>query len=87
MILAIAAAFIAGSIGTATLASAEKGGVGDNLIADAIDRLAAVMQNKATQGPQGVQGPAGGFLTTYANNGPSTNVPANNFATPENLIH
>ncbi len=59
MILAIAAALVAGSIGTATLASAEKGGVGDNLIADAIDRLAAVMQNTATQGPQGDQGPKG----------------------------
>jgi len=33
------------------------------------------------EGPQGPVGPAGGFLTTYVNNGPSTNVPANNFAT------
>ena len=68
-ILAIVAAFVAGSAGR--YANAQAGGVGDNLVAGAIDRLTDAILNTAIQGPegpqgiQGDQGPAGG-ISTYS---------------------
>ena len=43
MILAIVAAFVVGSIMTGTMASAQKGGAGDNLIADALNSITAAI--------------------------------------------
>ena len=109
MILAIAAAFVAGSIATGTIAFAGDDGDGrvgahshfelqsqiDDLDVqvDLIELIPGPQGPEGDDGPpgpagddgadgdDGAQGPAGGFLTTYANNGPSTNVPANSFAT------
>jgi hypothetical protein len=56
----IAIAFIAGSISTGSLAVALEGGVGNNLIADAINALTqAVLGIPAVQGPPGPVGPEG----------------------------
>jgi len=54
----VALAFVAGSIMTGTMADAAKEKKVDP-VAAAIDKLTAVMQGTATQGPQGEQGPAG----------------------------
>jgi hypothetical protein len=43
MIGFVALAFVAGSIMTGTMASAEKGGVGDNLIVDALNNIATAI--------------------------------------------
>jgi len=43
MIGLVALAFVAGSILTGTMASAEKGGVGDNLIVDALNNIATAI--------------------------------------------
>jgi len=84
-IVAIISAFILGSVGSLTMAEANPA---SDQVAAAIDSLTSAVLNissvagpQGEQGIQGEQGPAGGFLTTYVNNGPSTNVPANNFAT------
>ena len=55
----VAIAFVAGTITTGAAAYAAAGGTGDNLIADAIDRLTAVMADNTIVGPQGDQGPQG----------------------------
>jgi len=56
--IAIAAAFVAGSLVTGSMAFADKGDK-NNPVAQAIDRLTAVMQETTTQGPEGPQGETG----------------------------
>ena len=71
--MAVIVAFVAGTIATATpvFAPPEKAG-GDTLVAAAIDALTAVMQNTATQGPEGEQGPASGVQGYYTKATPCT---------------
>ena len=73
MIGLVAIAFVAGSIMTGTMASAQKGGVGDNLIVDALNSIATAISGieptvnvdptpitvNAPQGEQGIQGEQG----------------------------
>ena len=54
----VAVAFLAGTITTGAVAYAAAGGQGDNLIADAIDRLSAIMETRAVTGPPGPNFPS-----------------------------
>ncbi len=57
--IAIAAAFVAGSMITGSMAFADKDNKKNNPVAEAIDRLTTVMQETTTQGPEGPPGPIG----------------------------
>ena len=60
IILVIAAAFVIGMLVSITPAFAPGQGLGDSLVADAIDQLTIAVQGiPAVQGPQGEQGPEG----------------------------
>jgi len=75
MVLVIAAAFVAGSIGTGTISYAQQGGQGTNLIVDALNNIVsaisgidpdvtvnvppAEVQIVGVEGPEGPQGPTG----------------------------
>jgi len=67
-VLAVVLAFVAGSILTGTMASAQKDGVGDNLIVTALNNIADAINGitptqtvtvQSLEGPEGPEGPEG----------------------------